>query len=153
MGQVIIKKGLSEGDGWSDRKDYPLSDTDKAYVQGQLMVQEAAADTMEHMNAAGDDAIFCGVCIVGHSANPDDFRDSGVVLQKCLVEMDVTSASYDYGDPLKYAAGSDTVDYSLVADAGANTIAWAAETKTTATRLLVRFDVWALQKLLGVSNA
>lgn len=153
MGLVIIKKGLSEGDGWSDRKEYPLENTAVNYIQGQLMIQVAAGDAIEHMDAEAEDALFCGVCVVGHSANPDDFRTTGVVLQKCLVEMDVTSASYDYGDPLKWAAGSATADYSLVADGGSNTIAWAAETKDNATRLLVRFDVWALQKLLGQVNA
>jgi len=152
VGLVIIKKGLSEGDGWSDRRDFSLSDTTVNYVQGQLMIMDGSNE-MEHMNAVAEDASFIGICTVGHSANPDDFRDSGVVLMKCLVEIDVASASYVYGAPLKYNAGSNAADYSLIADGGVNTIAWAAETKANATRLLVRIDVYALQKKVGVVNA
>jgi len=99
-------------------------------------------------DAAGEDAIFAGVAITGHEQNKD-YRSTIQVAEVCEIEADVTSADYVRGDGLTLAAaaGGDTI--SFVDDGGANTVCWAAETKTTATRLRIRIDVWALAKLKG----
>jgi len=147
MARVKVKKAFD--DGWSDRSVWTNANGE-VVLEGQLLIE--ASGEVDHMDAVAEDADFIGVALTGHSANPDDFRDSITVSQKCLIDIDVTSAAYVYGAGLKYSAGGPTTDYSLVADGGANTIAWAAETKT-ATRLLVYVDVWALGKQMGLVSA
>lgn len=150
MAKVKIVQSYS--DGWSDRGDWEISNTAVAITEGQLLVETGGK--VEAMDLVTEDAGFVGVAATGHSVDPNDYRDHVTVLEKCMIEIDVVSGTYTKGDPLKYSAGSATVAHSLAADAGANTIAWAAETKLTAvTRLKVYVDVWRLGKQMGLSNA
>lgn len=105
--------------------------------KGWLLSLES--NTIENMNADTEDVTFAGVAYTNHeSGDPHNVT----VLMKCIVDIDVTSATYVFGVGLKYTAGSATVDYSLVADANANTIAWSQQVASSAvTRLQVRFDV------------
>lgn len=137
------------GDERMDRTEIPVADATEV-KPGWLVTLESS--TLELLNAATDDQYFAGVAMTGHKQNKD--RRSGISLaEKCVIEVDVVSASYVRGAGLK-VDGTDSGDsIKLVADGGANTVAWAAETKATTTRLAVTVDVWALQKLRGAVNA
>ncbi len=98
-----------------------------------------------NLDAAADDATFLGITDdESDSTQSDDIQ----VLLKCHIKVDVTSATYGLLGGLKWAAGDSGTDYSLVADGGANTIAWSLTEETSAvTRLRVLIDVLGLHKL------
>lgn len=101
------------------------------------------------MDAVTEDATFLGIC---NDDSADGDTDDVEVLLKCEIRVDVVSATYSILQGLKYSAGSATVDYKLVDDSSANTIAFSLEEKTSAvTRLKVLIDVVALGKLAAVS--
>ena len=133
------------------------------YFQGNSVMAEVASATVLEkgffisyesnkavvMDLVTDDATFLGICN-DDSANGD--TDDVEVLLKCEIRVDVVSATYSILQGLKYSAGSATVDYKLVDDGSANTIAFSLEEKTSAvTRLKVLIDVVALGKLAAVS--
>ena len=102
-----------------------------------------------NMDAAGEDATFLGLAYTEHESGD---THNVVVALKAVADFDVVSATFDFGDGLKYNAGSATVIYKLEADGAANTIGHANSVETAAvTRLQVRFEVPQLQKLYGVS--
>lgn len=107
-----------------------------------LVSYEASAAVL--LDAAGEDATFAGYMINQHTANQPE-PDRVVVGLRGMLKMSVTSATYDFADGLKYAS-----ENTLVADGGANTLAWAAEYAATVTTLKVAIDVIALSKLFGV---
>lgn len=90
------------------------------------------------VSAASHDAKFIGVAYESSSSTESA---SITVLQKCIVEIDVASASYVVGSGLKYSAANKLAD-----DGGANTIAWVWERNTAATRLKVLIDAVQLGK-------
>ncbi len=91
------------------------------------------------------DAKFIGIAAESSLATESNDID---VLLKCILDIDVTSASYSVGEGLKY-----TSDNTLVDDGDANTIAWVHENKTgaVATRVKVMIDVPVLQKKYEVN--
>ena len=142
---VILQYG---GDEKLDRCTIPVAAGTQIKV-GWFVTLEAA--TAAIFDAANNDAEFCGIAGTGHEPNFDN-RDTITVLERCEVEVDVVSASYVRGAGLKWSAGlGDSL--VLVDDGGADTMAWAAETKATTTRLKVLVDVWAMHKLRGENNA
>lgn len=115
------------------------------FEHGQLVSFESSAGV--HLDAATEDATFVGVV---SQASPSD-QDFVMVAVKGVIDIDVTSGTFDHAAGLKYAAGGSSTVYSLVADGGANTIMWAWETRTSAvTRLRAYFNVPALQKFFAV---
>ena len=126
-----------------DRVQLPVADATALEV-GDLISYESNACTL--LNAAGDDATFAGYAINQRLANGGTPQEM-VVGMKGLVKYDCTSATYGFGDGLLY-----TAENKLAADAGANTLAWAAEDEsgTAVTRIVALINVPALAKLFGV---
>lgn len=121
--------------------------TTTVIFKGDFLSLESNAAVL--MDAATEDATFCGIANSQHETG-DAFPVTSLL--RCQIKVSVTSATYGFGVELKYSAGSATVEYSLVAAGGANTIAWSAAEETVAvTQLLVDIDVRALQKLFAVS--
>lgn len=117
------------------------------FEKGQLGSLESNA--VVHLDAAAEDATFCGVVHQGAANGETTVR----MLLAGTVLIDVTSATYGFGDGLKYSAGDSSTDYSLVTDGGANTLMFSAEERTAAvTRLRAFFDVIALGKLFSNSD-
>ncbi len=108
---------------------------------GDFLMSDGA-NGVEKMTADTDDATFVGVCAM--LSKDADGPQILLIYTQCIVEVPVTSASYNFGAGLKWVTGA------LVADGSVNTIAWAWETTSTVTSLKVLVDVLALQKLLPV---
>lgn len=115
----------------------PRAATTTVLKKGWLLSLESNAIT--NMNAVGEDATFAGVAYTNHATgDPHDVT----ALLKCMLSIDVTSATFDLGAGLFYTSGSATVDYKVAADGGNNTIANAARIYTSAvTRMDVLIDV------------
>jgi len=111
--------------------------------KGDLLSYESSAAVL--VDADTEDATFIGYAVNQVSS---DFSEPDRIVAglKGIVEYDCASAAYDVADGLKYSA-----ENTVVADGGANTIAFAAETKGTTNRLAVLIDVLALGKLFAVS--
>ena len=94
------------------------------------------------LDAVTEDATFAGIALTGHAQNLDT-RVTVSFSEKCVVEVDTVAAAYLRGAALKFSTGSgDSI--IMVADADANTLVFAAETKTTTAadlRLKVLVDV------------
>jgi hypothetical protein len=90
--------------------------------------------------AATHDAKFIGIA---QEASLATESNDITVLIGCILDIDVTSASYFVGQGLKY-----TSDNTLVDDANANTVAWAHENfiGRVTTRLKVLINVPVLAK-------
>jgi len=127
--------------GDRDRIVIPVG-TSTNLEKGDLLSYESGAAVL--VDAATEDATFIGYAVNQVSA---DFSEPDRIVAglKGIVEYDCTSAAYNVADGLKYAD-----ENKVVADGGANTIAHAAETKGTTTRLAVLIDVLALGKLFAV---
>jgi hypothetical protein len=116
------------------------------FKAGQLVSLESNAAV--HMDAAIEDATFAGVVGIGAPAGTTEV----LVLKVCQVEIDCALATFGAMAGIKYSAGSSSVDYSIIADSGADTIGFVAKEYTTAvTRVRVNFDVEKLQKLDAVA--
>ena len=90
------------------------------------------------MTGATDDATFIGIAM-GEARTTVDSGHEIVVAGRCIVEIGLTSASYEYGAGLKWATAT-----TLVADGSANTIGWFVDVMrsgTTCTKGWVLFDV------------
>ena len=121
MAKVKITQNWDNG--WSDRESWAVNPANtNPIVEGQLLMNNGSQQ-VEAMDLVTEDATFVGVAFTGHSLNPDDFRDRVTVLEKCEIQIDVVSADYIRGAPLKYSSGDATTDQALVADGGSNTIA------------------------------
>lgn len=108
---------------------------------GDLISFESSAGVK--LDAAAEDATFIGV---SQTKSISGQTDPLSVDMDGLFEAAVESASYSIGDALSYNASNDTLEAST-----ANTIAWAAETKASATSLKVFIDVLALGKFFAVN--
>lgn len=137
------------GDERMSRATVPVADAQE--IKPGWFVNEEGA-TCVPTNAVTEDAVFAGIALTGHEQNKD-YRSTISIVEECEVEVDVVSASYIRGAGLKLNSTAYGDDIELVADGSADTIAWAAETKATTTRLLVRVSVWELQKLRGAVSA
>ena len=137
------------GDERMDRNSIPVADA--VEIKPGWFVNEVGGLCVV-TDAVAEDANFAGVALTGHEQNKD-YRSSISVAEKCEVDVDVVSASYVRGAGLKLNSANGGDDLELVADGGGDTIAWAAETATTVTRLRVRIDVYAIQKLRGQVSA
>jgi len=138
------------GDERMDRYSIPVDSAQT--IKPGWFVNEVAGECVP-TDAATEDAVFAGVAITGHTPNKD-YRSEISVAETCEVEVDVVSGTYTRGEGLKISGTDYGDDLTLAADAGANTIAWAAETKSSAvTRLRVRVEVWRLKKLRGSVDA
>jgi len=122
----------------------PVADATDLGKQGDFVSYESNAAVL--MDAAGEDATFAGFGISVHVTNENLPNDLTIGL-KGVVVYDVASATFAVAAGLKYSARA-----TLVADAGANTIAWAAKREAASvTRLRSLIDVIALGKLFAVS--
>lgn len=113
-----------------------------AIETGDLISLESNSSTL--LDADTDDATFVGFAISQHTANVA-MPATLLVGLKGILLFTVTSASYGFGAGLKY-----TSENTLVADGGANTIAWSGEEATTVTSLKTIIDVIAMNKLFAV---
>lgn len=109
---------------------------------GDLISYESA--TGVKLDTATEDATFVGVS--EHKSIDGQTDDISVSLEG-LYEGAVESASYNVGDALGYNASNDTLEAST-----ANTIAWSAEKKASATTLKVFIDIKALGKFFTVNS-
>lgn len=139
----------SGGDERMDRSEYPIESTTEI-KPGHFCSFEGGYLVL--LNAATEDASFAGIAATGHKPTVDNL-DHITVLETCEVEVDVVSGTYTRGEGLKLNGVTSGDSIILEADAGANTLAWAAETKASTTRLRVRVAVWDLQKLIGSVDA
>lgn len=122
-----------------DHIDYPV-DAATTIAPGQFLSLEGGEVVL--LNAAAEDATFAGISKTGHSPNIDN-RDTITITELCIIEVDTVAAAYTRGAALSYSSGSGA-SIILGADANANTLAWAMETKTTDSsnlRLKVLVDV------------
>lgn len=110
------------------------------------------SNALELYNAVGENVIFAGVALQTH--DPSHEYPAGkdlTITEKCIVEVDVSSANYVRGQGLKNS-GTTEGDSLILADHGGtpgDTIAWAFEKKTSATRIKVLVDVKLLQQVAG----
>jgi hypothetical protein len=126
----------------SDIVYLPVATAMAIAVQGALVSFESSVAVL--FNAATEDATFAGFAMTVHAADEANPKEVAVGL-KGQVIYDCTSAAYDLGDGLKYASANN-----LVADGGANTIAYAARVEASAvTRLRTLVDVVSLGKLFA----
>ena len=126
----------------TDRAQLPNA-AGTALTRGDYGSYESSAVVL--MDAVTEDATFCGVHITNHPASTTGNPNEAVMALKCQIEGTVASASYDFGDGLKYSAAK-----TLVADGGENTMAHAAERGASVTSLKILIDVVALGKLFTV---
>lgn len=139
-GNVVILHQLS-----------PLSSLPRAsttiFMTGDLVSDES--NLAVNMDAATEDATFAGVAATAHESGDDT---NVAVCDKCIIEIDAVSAAYSHLAPLKYNAGSASVEYSVAADGGFNTImhVW-GEYAAGSTRIKALVNVSALQKLAAVN--
>jgi hypothetical protein len=108
-----------------------------ALETGDLLSYESSAVVL--MDAVTEDATFCGValgnCTTGQAGRLIPVATAGIL------EIDLTSAAYDFGDDLLWTSSN------TLATAAANTLAWYWDKPATVARGRVRFDVLALAKL------
>jgi hypothetical protein len=147
MGAPVIR--YIGGDERMGRTTLPVDPS--VEIKAGWFVNEATGKCVEH-DADTEDAILAGIALTGHKPNVDN-RDTISIAEECEVEVDVVSANYTRGEGLKINGTSSGDDIELTKDGGANTSCWAAETKTSATRLRVRVNIWDLKKLRGVVYA
>ena len=114
---------------------------------GEFLSEESSKAVL--MDAVGEDATFAGIAVSQHiSGNTDDV----ISCLDCVIEVDCTSATFDIGNGVLYAAGDASTDYKVADDSGANTIGWANKVYVSAvTRMQVRINVPVLQKLFEVN--
>jgi len=135
---TILMEPGSPADVWT------LTGTTVDLDRGDLLSFEDGVAVL--MNLVTEDATFAGVC---HNAYDADILVPAQVtsLMKCIIDIDVTSATYTGFQPLLWAS-----DNCLETDAGANTIAFCWRAAASAvTRLKVYVNVPELQKLFAVS--
>lgn len=104
------------------------------------------------LDAAGEDATFNGIVWMSAGADVTEV----IMLKRCIALVTVDSATYIEGAGLKYSSGDNGTEYVFNADGNANTICWAAESKASATKLKVLFDVRLLAtvgKLYDIASA
>lgn len=112
-----------------------------ALVFGDICSWESNALVL--FNAATEDITFPGIAM----GNRDATGDIIPVAMKCVLRLDLSSASYDHGDGLKYVSKN-----TLVTDGAANTIAWKWSLEAgTITAGKVMFDVLAQSKMFSMS--
>ena len=113
--------------------------------RGDFLSYESDAAVL--MDTVTEDATFIGIAMNNYTSG-DRVPQQVVAALVCMIECDVTSATYSIGDGLKYTSKN-----TLVADGSANTIAFAAkdESGSAATRTKVYVNVPALGKLFTVS--
>lgn len=115
--------------------------------RGDPISYESGAGVL--LDSADEDASFVGIAL--DDSQTGDTRNIRVA-SRCFCQVGVTSATYDSGVGLLYVSGDATTVYVFADDSGANTIAWAAETKGSAvTSLKVLFDAVQLSKLYEVN--
>ena len=107
------------------------------------MVKVSATGYIYKVNNATNDITFAGMAI---DSSATDETTGVTFAKKCIAEIDCKSADYEIGDGLKYSAAN-----SLVDDGSANTLAWAVETTTSATRIKILVNAPALQKKFEVN--
>lgn len=103
------------------------------------------AGKVDKMAADTDDDAFCGVAAM-MSKDADGPQDI-LVYTRCIVEVPVASGDYDFGNKLSF----HTDGTLRIASPEAGTVAWAWETKDSATSLKVLVDVLALAKLFPIT--
>ena len=117
-----------------------------AVVAGDLISVESSAATV--MNGATDDATFGGVATTAHAAN-ENLPTNVVLALQCVAVYDCTSAQHALGAGLKWTSAN-----TLVADGGADTIAWAHKYMiATGTEVDALIDVLRLGKLFVAPSA
>lgn len=133
---------------------FPKDESDIAYVpvadgtdlenQGDWVSYESNYGVL--LDAAAEDATFCGYVIVPH-VEDETLPDEVTVGLKGVVIYDISSGTVSFAAGMKYSAR-----YTVVADGGYNTIAWSFKREASAvTRLRCLVDVIALGKLFAVS--
>ena len=126
----------------SDLVYLPVADAMAIAVQGALVSLESSTAVL--LNADTEDATFAGFAMTVHAAD-EALPNEVTVALKGQVIYDCTSAAYDTGAGVKYVSLN-----AVVADGGANTLAWAASLEASAvTRLRTLVDVLALGKLFA----
>ena len=117
-----------------------------AIVAGDLISVESNAATL--LNADTDDGTFGGVATTAHVAN-ENLPINVVMALKAVAVYDCTSAQHAQGAGLKYTSAN-----TMVADGGANTIAWAHKYMiATGTEVDALIDVIRLGKLFVAPSA
>lgn len=136
---VVLIEPANAADVWT----VPGSTVD--LERGDFVSFEAGVAVL--MNAETEDATFAGFMLNQYDA--DKRVPQQVVLALVgMLQCTATSATYNAFDCLKYAA-----ENTVVADGGANTIAWVAKDyAAAATSIKVYINVPALGKLFA-SNA
>lgn len=128
----------------SDFVQIPIATATSLTIQGSLCSYESSYIVL--LDAAAEDATFCGVNILTHTANEASPELITTAL-KATVIYDCTSATYGFADGLTYASANAVVD-----DGGYNTICFSARLEASAvTRLRCLIDVVALGKLFAVA--
>ena len=132
-------------EGALDRASLPVASA-TVIRKGDLISLESNKAVL--LDDATEDATFAGI---SESESASGETDDITVLRRCIVEITVGSATYDYGNGLKYNAGDADNAYDFVADAGADTIMWIhKQYDVAATIVLALVDIVALRKLFGV---
>lgn len=110
--------------------------TSRVVAIGDFVTLES--NVFDVMDAVGDDSLFAGIAI---SANASGDLNAVTVASVCKIRVAVASASYGLYDGLKYSLGDNGTDWVLIADGGANTIAWSMQETGTVTTLDVLIHV------------
>lgn len=131
---------LLEGDMKTDRLRYRIYAS--TVLEAGDLVYASVGYVFKVANVTHD-ALFCGVV---NESSASTESASVTVLQHCILDIDVTSATYNPTSGLKYTSANTLVD-----DGGAGTLAWAAERGSGVTRLRVTINVPVLQKIYEVN--
>jgi len=143
MADLKATQILQFGDGKFDRMTLAKKTAADDIQVGDFL--KCTSGEVEKMAAVTDDGTFCGVSAM-KSADANGIQNI-LFYTRCIVEMPMESAAYEFGAGLK----GNFTNGTLEADGSANTIAHAWETKATTTSLKCLVDVLNLAKLFAVS--
>jgi len=143
MADLIASIILQMGKPIFGRVTLPKASAAEEVLKGVFL--KSTAGVVAPVAGATDDATFCGIAAM-LSADAEGPLNV-LVYTRCIVEVPMTAASYIFGQDLKYKT-----DGTLEDAGGANTIAWAWETKTVGAggTLKVLVDVVMLAKLFTI---
>jgi len=123
-------------------QSFPVGSSDTIEV-GDFVLYDGT-DLAEFSTTATNDATFIG--IANGASLAGETMDIPVLL-KCIIDCDLTSATYKFGAGLKNDGANEN---TLVADSDANTIAWFWEhTTATITRGRCHIDTYVTGAAIG----
>jgi len=140
---------LHGGEDELSRVNYPVTiATSGTFARGDLMTFETS--TLKLVDNSNDNTVFVGVSNE-YKESGDNYTANATVLNRCIIKIGCTSATYGIHNALKYAAGANGTDWSVVvASSGADGIMWSLQYAASAiTTINALIDVRLIGTALG----